>query len=185
MKLHLALVASLMFVAGTLGVGIGYYLTPEYQLGMYDKYSMDLGQSDRWLDLRYLNAMIAHHRGAMLLAQEAQKSERQEIRDLAAAILEGEPKLIAELYDWKRDWYADKRTVRDPSVAKLGAYDDSFDLRFLNALIAHHENGIQMTADVRLKSSRVEVLNNADAVEAFLTQSATMLRTWRSDWYKI
>jgi uncharacterized protein (DUF305 family) len=51
---------------------------------MYDKISMGLGQSDRTLDLRYLNAMIAHHRGAMLLAEQARDvTKRPELQDLA------------------------------------------------------------------------------------------------------
>lgn len=174
---------ALMVVAGISGAGIGYALTPEYQLSMYEKNTMDLGTADRWIDQRYVNAMIAHHRGAMLLAEQAQKSERQEIRDLSKEILANEPKLIAELYAWKKEWYSDERQVRDPQVANLGEVNDTFDLRFLNALIAHHEYGIGMTQDVRLKSSRSAVLDNADAVEAFLTSTGEVLRGWRASWY--
>jgi uncharacterized protein (DUF305 family) len=184
-KAQLSLTVSLMMVSGVVGLGIGYYFTPEYKLSMYDKYSMDLGQADRWVDLRYLNAMIAHHRGAMLLAEEAQQSERDEMRNLAKDILAGEPKLIDELYTWKKEWYDDTRTVRDPIVPKLGSYDATFDLRFLNALIAHHESGIQMTKDIRLKSSRSAVQDNANAVEQFLTTSGVMLREWRKQWFNV
>lgn len=182
-SLYLAL--SLMIVFAVIGVGVGYALTPEYRLSMYEKNAMDLGASDRWLDQRYVNAMIAHHRGAILLAEQAEKSERQEIADLAREIQKNEPALIDELYAWKKEWYGDVRPVQDPQVAELGTYDDTFDLRFLNALIAHHENGVRMTEEVRLKSSRSQVLDNADAVEAFLTTSGEMLKGWRSAWYNI
>jgi uncharacterized protein (DUF305 family) len=184
-KVPLYLVVSLMCIAGFVGVGVGYYLTPEYQLSMYDKNSMDLGIADRWLDLRYINAMIAHHRGAVLLAEQAQVSEREEVRALAREILASEPALIAELYAWKKDWYRDTRTVRDPLVPKLGSYDSTFDLRFLNALIAHHQAGVLMTKDVRVKTSRAEVQGNADAVEQFLTTSTAMLMEWRKSWYNL
>jgi uncharacterized protein (DUF305 family) len=182
-KISIYLTVALMSISVITGIGIGYALTPEYSLSMYNKNDMDLGRSDTWLDLRYVNAMIAHHRGAVLLAEQAEKSERQEVSDLAREIQKNEPVLIAELYAWKKEWYNDVRTVSDPVVAKLGAYDNTFDLRFLNALIAHHENGIEMTQDVRLKSSRGQVLDNADAVEAFLTSSGDMLKGWRSSWY--
>lgn len=182
-NISLPLTFSLMIVVGLLGVGVGYYHTPEYQLSMFDKNTMDLGQADRWLDLRYVNAMIAHHRGAMLLAEQAQKSERTEVRNLAQTILTSEPVAIAELYAWKKEWYGDTRSVRDPLAQNLGVYDATFDLRFLNALIAHHTSGVRMTKEVRIKSSRAEVQNNADAVEAFLEESGAMLRTWRSAWY--
>ncbi|MEI7750388.1 MAG: DUF305 domain-containing protein [Candidatus Moraniibacteriota bacterium] len=180
-----ALVIGLMVVSGIVGIGIGYAYTPEYMLSAYDRNTMDLGVADRWLDLRYINAMIAHHRGAMLLAEQAKQSTRPEIRELSVEILKNEPVSIAELFAWKKAWYGDIRPVADPVVPKLGSYDDTFDLRFLNALIAHHKNGILMTKDVRIKSSRSEILNNADTVEAFLSDSGAMLTKWRSDWYDI
>lgn len=182
-KVSWFLAVGLMVVAGVAGIGIGYGLTPQYS--MYERNTMDLGRPDRTLDLRYINAMIAHHRGAMLLAEQAKKSERAEVRELADAILAGEPKLIEELYGWKRDWYGDTRSVADPIGVRLGDYNKTFDLRFLNALIAHHENGILMTQDVRVKSSRTEILDNADAVETFLTGSGEMLKEWRKNWYNV
>ena len=182
----LALVTSLLIVTGILGVGIGYYLTPEYQINMYDKDSMNLGRADRSLDLRYINAMISHHRGAMLLAEQASLgASRKEIKDLSSDILKNEPGAIAELYEWKKEWYKDTRVVKDPVVANLGSADDKFDLRFLNALIAHHEYGLEMTADAKTKSSRNEILNNADAVDTFLTTTLKVFKDWRMEWYKI
>lgn len=147
---------------------------------------MDLGRADRGLDLRYINAMIAHHRGAMLLAEQAQSvTQKKEIQDLAADILKNEPPAIQELYDWKKSWYSDTKKVRDPIVAKLGDYDKTYELRFLNALIAHHEDGLKMTREVRTKSSRMEILNNADAVDTFFVTTLEIFRGWRKEWYQI
>lgn len=184
-KISIYLATSLMVVCAIIGIGVGYFLTPQYALTMYDKSTMDLGRADKWLDLRYVDAMIAHHRGAILVAQQAEVSTRPEVKNLAIEIQKNEPVLIAELYAWKKAWYGDTRAVKDPIVPNLGTYDASFDLRFLNAVIAHHEAGIVMTKEVRTKSSRSEVLNNADAVEEFLTTSAAMLKDWRKNWYKI
>jgi uncharacterized protein (DUF305 family) len=185
-KISTTLAISLMVVVGVIGLAIGYSATPEYKLGMYDKTTMDLGRADRTLDLRYINAMIAHHRGAMLLAEQAStKTQRQEMKDLSAKILNDEPGAISELYAWKKDWYGDNKRVRDPIVSNLGNYDDKFDLRFLNALIAHHEAGLLMTKDIKVKSSRTEILNNADAVDTFLTTTLKVFKDWRMEWYKI
>ncbi len=184
-KISLSLAVSLAIVMLVAGIGVGYWLTPQYSLSMYDKNTMDLGQPDKWVDLRYIDGMIAHHRGAILLAEEAALSERAEIKSLGADIRKNEPVAIAELYQMKKEWYGDRRTVRDPQVPKLGSYDKSFDLRFLNALIAHHENGIRMTRDIRLKSSRAEIIDNSDAVEQFLKGGIAMLRGWRKAWYNV
>lgn len=184
-KISTYLAISLMVVTGVIGMCIGYYLTPQYSLAMYDKNGMDLGRPDKWVDLRYINAMIAHHRGAMLVAEQATKSERSEIAGLANDILKNEPNAINELYGWKKEWYNDTRRVADPLIPNLGTYDKTFDLRFLNTVISHHQNGIIMTKDIRLKSNRSKILNNADAVETFLTGGIKMLSEWRKAWYNL
>lgn len=177
---------SLTICVFVIGVGVGYYFTPEYTR-MNDEYrTMNLGVADNYVDLRYINAMIAHHRGAILLAEEIEsKTSKSELKNLAKEIKSNEPKLIAELYDWKRDWYSDKRAVRDPKKINLGSADEKVDLRFLNALIAHHEAGIVMTQEIRTKSSRAEILSNADAVENFLKTTLVELKNKRNLWYGI
>lgn len=186
MKISVYLSASLVVIGIIIGIAFGYYLTPEYKAAMYEKNSMSLGRADRTFDLRYINTMIAHHRGAMLLAEQLGKNTtRPELKGLSENILKDEPKAIDELYAWKKEWYGDTKIVRDPVVANLGPAGDSFDLRFLNAIIAHHEAGIEMTKETRLKSSRAEILNNADAVEAFLSNGLQTLKGLRSTWYNI
>ncbi len=185
-KISTTLAVSFMIVSGVLGWVAGYASTPDYKVNMYDKTTMNLGLTDRTLDLRYINAMIAHHRGAMLLAEQAStQTQRQEMKDLSAAIIQDEPKAIAELYAWKKEWYGDTKQVKDPVVSNLGNYDEKFDLRFLNALVAHHETGLLMTKEIKTKSSRTEVLNNADAVDAFLTTTLELFKNWRNEWYKV
>lgn len=186
MKISIYLTSGLVVVGVMLGVAFGYYITPDYKVSMYEKNSMSLGQADRTFDLRYVNAMISHHRGAMLLAEQLGKNTtRPEMKTLSQNILNDEPKAIAELYSWKKDWYGDTKSVRDPIVANLGPAGDTFDLRFLNAIIAHHEAGIVMTKETRLKSSRAQILDNANAVEAFLSNGLETLKGLRTTWYNI
>jgi uncharacterized protein (DUF305 family) len=185
-KITNPLIVSLTIVGFVAGLAGGYYVSPSYQQTMYDREEMGFGKADRFVDLRYINQMAAHHRGAMLLAEQIkEKTSRTELKELSEAILVGEPKLIDELYGWKSDWYKDDRKVNDPVVANLGSVDDKIDLRFLNALIAHHEAGIEMTQEIRTKSSRAEVLNNADAVESFLSGSVVTLKEWRKEWFNV
>jgi len=42
-----------------------------------------------------------------------------------------------------------------------------------------------MTNDIKTKSSRNEILNNANAVDKFLTDTGVMLKEWRKTWYNI
>lgn len=185
-QISLPLAISFMSVFLIIGLLGGYYISPTYSQIMYVKDEMGLGQADRFIDLRYINQMAAHHRGAILLANQiADKTQRQELKALAADIQKGEPKLIAELYQWKKDWYNDERQVSDPIVANIGPGDEKVDLRFLNALIAHHKAGIEMTQEIRTKSSRREILDNADAVENFLNGSLITLKNWREQWFNV
>lgn len=183
-KIDLSLALSLIAVAFLIGSLSGYFISPTYQQNMFQNEDMGLGNPDRFVDLRYINAMISHHRAAMLLASQAKNvSHREEIRTLASAILMDEPKLIAELYAMKKSWYNDGRRVQDPEVVNLGSVNETFDLRFLNALIAHHEEGIEMTQEIKLKSSRAEIIDNADSVENFLKNSLVTLKDWRQQWF--
>jgi uncharacterized protein (DUF305 family) len=185
-KTSVPLTISLMIVSLIVGLAAGYYISPSYQQTLYSKEEMGFGQPDKFVDLRYINQMAAHHRGAILLAQQIQdKTQRPEIKSLAAEIQVGEPKLIEELYRWKKELYKDERSVKNPKVANLGSADEKVDLRFLNALIAHHEAGIKMTQEIRTKSSRKEVLDNADAVETFLSGSLITLKEWRFQWFSV
>ena len=185
-KIPITLAISLALVSGFIGFNMGYAYNPDYSLTMYDKNQMNLGIADRWLDLRYLNAMIKHHRGAILLAEQITgDTHKPEILSLKKEILNNEPKLIAELYSLKKTMYNDTRNVDDPFVSNLGENNKTFDLRLLNALVSHHTDGIEMARDVKSKSSTSEILDNADAVEIFLTGSLEQLKQWRFSWFSV
>lgn len=184
--MNIPLTVSLMIVSAVIGLAGGYFISPTYMQTMYTKEEMGLGSADRFVDLRYLNQMAAHHKGAILLANQiADKTQRVELKTLAADIQQQEPKLIDELIAWKKAWYNDSRGVTDPIVANLGTADATIDLRFLNALITHHEEGISMTREIKTKSTRSEVLNNADAVENFLKSSLVTLKGFREAWFNV
>jgi uncharacterized protein (DUF305 family) len=49
---------------------------------------MDLGPADESYDLRFLDAMVPHHEGAVVMAKEVlQKSQRPEMKKLAKEII--------------------------------------------------------------------------------------------------
>jgi uncharacterized protein (DUF305 family) len=68
--------------------------------------SMDLGAADSQFDLRFLNGMIPHHEGAVVMAKDAlSKSKRPEIKQLAQAIIKSQNAEIAQMKQWKQAWY--------------------------------------------------------------------------------
>ena len=68
--------------------------------------SQDLGAADSKFDLRFINAMIPHHEGAVTMAQDAlKKSQRWEIKQLAKEIISDQQKEIAQMQQWRKAWY--------------------------------------------------------------------------------
>lgn len=65
-----------------------------------------LGPADAEYDHRFIDMMIPHHEGAILMARDAlQKSQRPEIRKLAEEIIAAQEKEIAQLKAWGEAWY--------------------------------------------------------------------------------
>ena len=185
-QISIVLAGSLLAVAFIIGTAFGYYLTPEYRAVASDKTVMDLGAPDKLLDLRYLRAMAIHHQGAILMAEQLQKyAGHQELKTLAPIILADEPKNIAVLQNLRLSLFNDRRPLASPTRVNLGTADANFDLRFLNALIAHHEAGVLMAREARAKSTNPAIINDAEGVEKFLTGSLVDLRKMRLDWYNI
>jgi predicted outer membrane protein len=176
---------SLIIVFLIVGFGIGYMISPEYKMDTHTmQSSKTLGPSDKYVDLRYLDMMIAHHEVALhMVEQAALFSSRNEIKDLAKTIITKEPSAIDELYGWRKEWYNNSRPVPVGQVPNLGTDDANFDLRFLNAMIAHHNEGIEMAKEIRTKSLRNEVLDDADKVQQMLGESLVTLKEWRAAWY--
>lgn len=69
---------------------------------------MDLGPADNQFDLRFIDAMSEHHQTAINSAQEALiDSERPEILQLSQDIIIAQTREIAQLQEWRQDWYPD------------------------------------------------------------------------------
>jgi uncharacterized protein (DUF305 family) len=146
---------------------------------------VELGRADRYVDLRYIDGMIAHHLNAIYMAKQAGNlSQRLEIKQLASDIISFDEKSINELYQWKKSCYGDTKQIVTYEKINLGTYDDKFDLRLINALVAHHDDAIINAQEIRTKSNRNEILNMADDVIQGLTASKATLLDWRKTWYK-
>ena len=68
--------------------------------------NMDLGAANAQFDLRFINAMIPHHQGAITMAQDALgKSKRPEIKQLAQEIIKAQEVEIKQMQQWRQAWY--------------------------------------------------------------------------------
>jgi uncharacterized protein (DUF305 family) len=68
--------------------------------------SMDLGSADADFDRRFIDAMIPHHEGALVMAKDAlSKTKRPEIEKLSQDILSSQQQEIEQMKQWRKDWY--------------------------------------------------------------------------------
>lgn len=183
-----SLVTVFIIIAYFVGLGVGFFLTPEYSAMSEERRgsSMSLGQPDRNLDLRYIDGMLAHHESALYMAKQAiNNSSRSEIRELSHAIIKLDQNGIDRLYNMKKQLYNNSQKISQFQKNNLGYSDNQFDLRFLNAMIIHHEEAINVSREVLTKSYRTEILNEANNTISFLTENENQLKQWRETWYGI
>lgn len=173
--------------------------------GMNHSMSMDLGPADADYDLRFIDGMTVHHQGAVNMAKEVlEKSKRPEMKKLANNIIAAQNREIDRMKEWRKTWYpkADNtpmayhaqmghmmamtpEQMQDMMMSMdLGAADDKFDLRFLNAMIPHHEGALVMAEDALKKSKRPEMKKLAQEILTSQKQEIEQMKEWRQAWYK-
>jgi uncharacterized protein (DUF305 family) len=146
---------------------------------------MDLGVADADYDLRFIDGMTPHHQGAIAMAEDVLKnSQRPELKKLAKEIIQAQQKEIAQMAEWRKAWYpnageklmmwhaeSNHMMAMTPEFRRnmmmsvdLGKADDKFDLRFLDAMIPHHEGALVMAKDAIAKSKRPEIQKMAQEI---------------------
>ncbi len=168
-------------------------------------HGMDLGPANAEFDLRFIDGMTPHHQGAIVMAQEAlQKSKRPEIKKLAQDIINAQNKEKAQMSQWRTAWYptvgatpmawhsamghsmsmSEEQKKSMMMTMDLGKADAEFDLRFLNAMIPHHEGAVVMANDALAKSKRPEVQTLAKDIIASQQTEIDQMKQWKKAWYK-
>ncbi|WP_310481968.1 DUF305 domain-containing protein [Chamaesiphon sp. VAR_48_metabat_403] len=167
-------------------------------------HNMDVGPADANYDLRFVDSMIPHHQGALVMAQEViQKSKRPELVKFAKAIISEQQKEIAQMQQWRKQWYpkasatpmmwhsemnhqmamtAEYKQSMMMSMS-LGAADAGFDLRFLNAMIPHHQGAVTMAKDSLKKSTRPQLQKLARSILVSQQSEIDRMTQWRQKWY--
>ena len=185
--------------------GMNPGMNPGMNHGMNHNMSMDLGPADADYDLRFIDGMTVHHQGAVNMAKEVlNKSKRPEMKKLANNIIAAQNREINQMKQWRKTWYPKASSTpmayhgpmghmmaMTPEQMQsmmmsmdLGAADDQFDLRFINAMIPHHEGALVMAEDALKKSKRPEMKKLAQEILTSQKQEIEQMKQWRQAWYK-
>ncbi len=167
-------------------------------------HNMDIGPANANYDLRFLDSMIPHHQGALVMSKEVlTKSKHPELIKLAKSIISEQQKEIAQMQQWRKQWYpkaaatpvmwhsemkhemamtAEYKAMMQMNVS-LGNADAGFDKRFLDAMIPHHQGAVMMAKDALQKSQRPELQKYAKSIGISQQQEIDTMTLWRSKWY--
>ena len=169
-----------------------------------DHSAMSLGPADADFDLRFLDGMVPHHEGAVVMAQEVlAKSQRPELKKLANEVIAAQKKEITQMQQWRKEWYPNAgaqlmawhgemnhmMAMSDAQMSSmrmdmdLGAADADFDLRFINAMIPHHEGALVMAQDAIAKSRRSQITKLSQEIIASQQAEIEQMKQWRKAWY--
>jgi uncharacterized protein (DUF305 family) len=167
-------------------------------------HNMDVGPADANYDLRFVDSMIPHHQGALVMAQEVlTKSKRPELIKLAKSIISDQQQEITQMQQWRKQWYPKASAIpvmwhtamnhEMPMTAEhkemmqmnmsLGKADAQFDKRFLDAMIPHHQGAVTMAKDALQKSQRPEMQKFAKSIIASQQKEIDTMTQWRNTWY--
>jgi uncharacterized protein (DUF305 family) len=166
-------------------------------------HNMDVGPADANYDLRFLDSMIPHHQGALVMSQEVlEKSKRPELIKLAKGIITDQKKEIAQMQQWRKQWYpkasatpimwhaemnhemamtAEHKQSMMMSMS-LGKADAGFDVRFLDAMIPHHQGAVTMGQDLLKKSKRPQMQKLAQSIIKSQQAEIAQMTQWQKQW---
>ncbi len=142
----------------------------------------------------FLQGMIPHHRGAIMMSELAlQKATREEVRELARHTIEDQTREIALMTNWLRDWYGATPPAGNmmppdimrrmempmmrgamPSMQEQAARmqrletlsGPAFDVEYMSLLTQHHGMATMMAAPVLIKGHHAALYDLAATITA-------------------
>ncbi len=143
---------------------------------------------DEPYDARFLDSMIIHHQGALTMAQAAlQEAQRPELRAMATAIIDAQEAEIAQMQAWRAAWYPDLPPTAGMTM-DMGPMDVAndpatpFDIRFIEAMVPHHEGAVSMAEDALVNAEHSELKELAETIIATQQAEITQMRAWQAEW---
>ena len=159
----------------------------------------DPGAAEAPYDLQFLDSMIHHHNGAIMMAKMVLgKTERPELKAFAQKVIDDQSKEIDYMKQLREQWYAGKpQAVNMEMPGMVGGMKimtgehmkemdqmppAHFDDHFLNMMIAHHEGAVTMSKEAQKKAEHPEVKQLADNIIQAQGPEIEQMKKWKEMW---
>ena len=159
----------------------------------------NLGQKDASYDQRFIEMMIPHHEGAIMMAKDAlEHANKPELIKMAHDVISSQQKEIEQMKAWRAKWHGEGKpgemadaggmmkhmsTMNDMMVKNLGQKDHDYEDRFIDTMITHHQGAINMAGDALAKANHSELKRMAQAIIDAQKAEITQMEQWRKQWY--
>ncbi len=151
-------------------------------------------------DEAYIADMLAHHEGALNMAEQAGAvTAHEEIRTLSGNIIQSQSMEMMQMREWQKAW-GYKETMSGGHMSHGGAGMDmggdmvemmnklkdlegeEYDKEFLKQMILHHEQAVQMSRYAETNAKHQEVKDLASEVITAQTAEIEQMKQWQSKW---
>ncbi|MBM3209733.1 DUF305 domain-containing protein [Candidatus Saccharibacteria bacterium] len=150
-------------------------------------------------DEAYIADMMAHHEGAVNMGEQAlSASERPEVKALANEIVFTQSREMAKMSEWQQEWGFDATMgahgshgggandmageMMDMGASLNGLKGDDFDKVFLEQMIIHHQQAVDMSKYADTNAERQEIKDLARAVIEAQEKEISQMKQWQKDW---
>jgi uncharacterized protein (DUF305 family) len=161
-------------------------------------YKMMAAVNGEEYDRLFLANMIAHHQGAIDMANLAPvNAKHQELKDLAKNIVTAQTGEISNMTAWQNMWNypASSGTgmmdhsamgMEDTNAGMMNALKDktgdAFDKAFMEQMIMHHQSAIDMAASGKANAQHQEVRDLTAAIITAQTKEIKEMHRWQKNW---
>ena len=161
----------------------------------YKQYEAMQGET---YDRNFIANMIAHHQGAVDMAELAlTNAEHQELKDMASDIIAAQESEIAQMESWQKEWgypstsgdnMMDHSAMgmmddMDSMMSELeGKTGDEFDKAFIEQMILHHQSAIDMAAPGEENAEHQELKELTKEIVSAQTREIEQMKQWQEEW---
>ena len=148
-------------------------------------------------DLRFIEAMVAHHEGAIEMARPAQtQALHPELKEFALKVIADQSREVEQMKAWRMQWYPGRpgptdiysmpgmtRTMMDISPMHMDKLSGAaFDNMFVQMMIPHHEGAVTLAKDALVRAEHPETRALAQQIIDAQQAEIAMMNRWIEEW---